>query len=94
MDLAFRCILITGWVIFSAQDFLFCFGWKRIVIVKGHALRCPGSVAHDVSIGGSTSVNSLVSVVKGNMSVELRSRFGNDISVWKIVRYVDLVKLS
>ncbi len=48
--------------------------------------RRPGSVAHDVSIGGSISVNSLVSVVKGNMSVEFRSRFGNGMSLWKIVR--------
>jgi hypothetical protein len=71
---------------------VFC--WKRIGIAKGHALRRPGSIAHDVSIGGSLSVNSLVSVVKENLSVELRSRFGNDMYVWKIMRYVDLVFLS
>ena len=61
--------------------------------MEAHCHCRPGSVAHDVSIGGSLSVNSLVSVVKGNMSVELRSLVGNDMSVWKIVRYVDLVFL-
>jgi hypothetical protein len=42
------------------------------------------SVAHRVSIGGNISVSSPVSVERGNIAVEFRSRFGNNMNEWEI----------